>query len=440
MRLFFFAALLVGCAPTLETTVRTTQSLGVAQRCSQGPFEMHVPAFGSRWGEAVTLEARGNAVSGHATVSVDGNVVSEETFASSGPVDSSACVLSDADRASAAPAATNATNATGATSNTTSTTATNAPTVALVVAALPYSFLYRTDIVHFHREVDDWSKATTVLKRGQDVKILVWSERPLDLQGTVFVLRHAEMTAPGGDDKKWIAHLDEVKVDAEKEAKKEHAEADAKFAEAERCGAVRGADSKCHDEGFRTSTEAEAYAELQTRCEDLARKNATDQACRDDGWRNENERPHATVAVSGSPDTRAVLASEKPADRPPPPPQTETPPPKPSDNAEWIAGSYQWNGSDWVWLGGGWRVPELDRTRKLTAIAPTAPPPTRIDARPPQPIASAVWADGYWHYASGRWIWVGGHWAIPPRVGATWRASTWVPDGATLRLDPGGWR
>ncbi len=438
------SVLLVGCGPSLDQVARTTQGFAIQKRCSQGPFELHVPAFGSKWGEDVTLETRGNAVAGHASIYVDG-VKQSDTTVEGAAVDATACVLSDADR-TAVPTGT----AAQATSSVTTATPSSdgrathplSATVALLEAGVPSAWMYRTEVARYHKEVDSWDQASSVLKHGQDVKIVFWSEKPLDLQNTVFVLTHSEMVARGGNDKKWQAHLDDVKSDAEKarrdaeiESKKAQAEATLKANEQQRCAdIIQGADKKCHDEGYKTRTELVAYSELQRRCEALAKSNATDQACRDDGWRNANERPDYPQA------TTTAATQSRSADRPPPPPQTETPPPKPSTNAEWIAGSWQWSGSDWAWLSGGWRVPEQDRAQKLTATAPSAPPMARVESRPPQPIASAVWADGYWHYAAGQWVWVPGHWAVPPRTGATWRPSTWISDGVQLRLDPGGWR
>src|SRR2546430_11573971 len=94
------ASLLAGCGPSLGQVTRTTQAFAVQQKCAQGPFEVHVPAFGSTWGEDVTLEARGGAVDGHATITIDGREIASETFASGGN-GSNACMLSEADRAAA---------------------------------------------------------------------------------------------------------------------------------------------------------------------------------------------------------------------------------------------------------------------------------------------------------------------------------------------------
>jgi len=462
------AALLVGCGPSLNQVARTTQAFAVQQRCSQGPFEIHVPAFGSKWGEDVTLEARGGAIDGHSTVTIDGTKYDDRTF-SNGSVNNAACMLSDADRAAAVTGGNPVTMPDTSTHSSTTTNASmNAGSVALVPAGVPNTWVHQTQIAKYHYEVTDLSGLQSVLKRGQDIAIVFWSERPIDLQATTFVVVHSEMVAPDGD-AKWQAHLEGVKaenekkereaaaeankkqLEAEAEAKKQRLEAEAKWREEARCRAAQGADKKCHDEGYKTGAELVAYAELQRRCEDLARKNATDQVCRDDGWRNENERPesheppHVTNLALSQPappmETKTQeTKTQRAADRPPPAPQAETQPPKPSEHAEWIPGSWQWNGtSDWVWLGGGWRVPEQDRAQHLTATAPSAPPAVRVEAPSPQPIASAVWAPGYWHWNAGQWIWVPGHWAVPPRAGATWRPSTYVREGVQLRLDPGGW-
>lgn len=440
------AALLVGCGPSLSQVTRTTQAFAVQQKCAQGPFEVHVPAYGSKWGEDVTLEARGaTAIDGHATVTIDGREVGTETF-SSGGATSNACMLSDADRAAAvtggAPVTMPSTSASAPTATSTTATTTTG-NVALVPAGMPNDFATKTEIAHYHREVNEWSQAQDVLKKGQDVKIVFWSEHPLDLSTTTFVLMHGEMVPPGGDDKKWQAHLDELRSDAQKKQQEE----EAKAREQARCESTDGHDKKCADEGYKTRTERMAYADFQKRCEEMARRNATDQACREDGWRNESERPdsnepaHVTNLALATPQaTPPETKPQRPADRPPPAPQAETQPPKPSEHAEWVPGSWQWNGDhDWVWLGGGWRVPEQDRAEHKTATAPSAPPAVRVEAPPPQPIASAVWAPGYWHWNAGQWIWVAGHWAVPPRAGATWRPSTYVQEGVQLRLDPGGW-
>jgi hypothetical protein len=439
------AAFLVGCGPSLSQVTRTTQAFAVQQKCAQGPFEVHVPAYGSKWGEDVTLEARGaNAIDGHATVTIDGQEVATETF-SSGGASSNACMLSDADRAAAvtggAPVQMPSTTSTN--TNTSSSTSTSTSgNVALLPAGMPGDFATKTEIAHIHREVNDWVQAPNALKKGQDVKIVFWSEHPLDLSSITFVLTHSEMVPPGGDDKKWAAHLDDVRSDAQKKQREEEAKAN----EQTRCENLDGHDKKCADEGYKTRTERMAYADFQHRCEEMARRNATDKACRDDGWRNESERPdsneppHVTNLALAQPATTVEAKQERAADRPPPAPQTETQPPKPSEHAEWVPGSWKWNGTnDWVWLSGGWRVPEQDRAQHLTATAPSAPPAVRVEAPPPQPIASAVWAQGYWHWSGGQWIWVPGHWAMPPRAGATWRPSTYVQEGVQLRLDPGGW-
>jgi len=64
----------------------------------------------------------------------------------------------------------------------------------------------------------------------------------------------------------------------------------------------------------------------------------------------------------------------------------------------------------------------------VVADAPP-PPPTETVAVAPGP--GYVWVDGEWEW-NGRWVWVGGHWILPPRPGVVWVRGYW-------RSGPYGW-
>ncbi len=49
-----------------------------------------------------------------------------------------------------------------------------------------------------------------------------------------------------------------------------------------------------------------------------------------------------------------------------------------------------------------------------------APPPLRYEVRPPVPGPDYAWADGYWNWYGGRYVWVPGAWRRPPFAGAYW--------------------
>jgi hypothetical protein len=72
----------------------------------------------------------------------------------------------------------------------------------------------------------------------------------------------------------------------------------------------------------------------------------------------------------------------------PPPPRVETVPPPPSEQARvmyWRPGHWTWNGASWSWQEGRY----VER-----------------------PAPQAVWEPGHWvQQPSGGYVWVDGHWA-----------------------------
>jgi hypothetical protein len=73
----------------------------------------------------------------------------------------------------------------------------------------------------------------------------------------------------------------------------------------------------------------------------------------------------------------------------PPPPRVEVKPPKPSKNAAWIDGYWQ-RDREWIWSPGFWRVPEADIAAEQTVEAPIAPPPVKVEQPPPPPAAAVA--------------------------------------------------
>ncbi|HZQ50952.1 MAG TPA: YXWGXW repeat-containing protein [Bryobacteraceae bacterium] len=67
----------------------------------------------------------------------------------------------------------------------------------------------------------------------------------------------------------------------------------------------------------------------------------------------------------------------------PPPVVIEHPPVRPGPNFIWIRGFYRWDGARYVWVPGHWVVP---------------------------PRRHTVWVDGHWVHRRGGWFWVEGHW------------------------------
>ena len=426
---------LSSCGPYLAERPRASFGYQSSQRCAQGPYEFHTQTLGAKWGERVVLQqgGTGRAVGGTVEIWIDGkNVASGPVGAPTGQRDNKACKLQDAERV---PVAVGVPVTGGGGGD----VPTGVPTPPPPGPGVPPSLIevptvpgdHGTFLIGWNNQVDDWAKAKLVFKAGLDIKIVFWSDEVLDLENVSLVV--VQFTYEPSNEAKWIAKLDAEKAEREKGQAELDAKNAAKRAEDARCAGLATLDQKCRDEGWRLQGEQTA----DERCNALALNNATDAACRTIGWRNANERPNYGASTPPPP-SRPMEPQPKEPDGPPPPPQIEVKTPQPSLHAEWVPGSWKWTGFSWAWLSGGWRVPESDRVAKQTPTAPKAPPPAQVDVRPAPPMMGAVWVDGYWHW-SGGWVWVPGRWALPPQVGATWRPTVWVPEGVTVRLDPGGW-
>ena len=51
---------------------------------------------------------------------------------------------------------------------------------------------------------------------------------------------------------------------------------------------------------------------------------------------------------------------------------------------------------------------------------PPPPPPAVIYKPWAPPYRGAVWISGHNEWVNGRWVWIGGYYAYPPRPGAVW--------------------
>jgi hypothetical protein len=69
---------------------------------------------------------------------------------------------------------------------------------------------------------------------------------------------------------------------------------------------------------------------------------------------------------------------------------------------------------------------------------PPAPPMTEVVTVPPSP--SALWIPGYWAYDGARYVWVAGHWEIPPPNCHAYVAPYWAYQGGDYRYVRGYWR
>ncbi len=52
--------------------------------------------------------------------------------------------------------------------------------------------------------------------------------------------------------------------------------------------------------------------------------------------------------------------------------------------------------------------------------SPPPPPPVRVDGAWARPYRGAVWIAPHYEWINGRWVWVRGYYAYPPRHGGHW--------------------
>ncbi len=138
---------------------------------------------------------------------------------------------------------------------------------------------------------------------------------------------------------------------------------------------------------------------------------------------------------------RTTLLDSTVTTPPPPPPRRETLPPKPSKNARWIPGYWQYATGEFHWLAGMWEVPPEDVAKDLTVHAPSPPPAVRVDQPvEPRPVVTAVWTPGQWQWDGRVYVWIPGAWRVPPSREHAWQPARWsasVRGGAVFV--PGGW-
>jgi len=68
-----------------------------------------------------------------------------------------------------------------------------------------------------------------------------------------------------------------------------------------------------------------------------------------------------------------------------------------------------------------------------------APPPPPAETVIVAPGPGYVWVPGAWEW-HGRWVWVGGFWAVPPHPAAVWVDGYWVRGPYGWHREPGRWR
>ena len=108
-----------------------------------------------------------------------------------------------------------------------------------------------------------------------------------------------------------------------------------------------------------------------------------------------------------------------------PPVRAETPGTPPFSGAQWVRGDWILVNGRWVWSPGFYEGAQR-------------PPPPRAENPGVAPGPGAVWLQGYWRWELARteFVWIDGHWELPPGEGYVWIAE---PQGAGQLIIRGHW-
>ncbi len=77
-------------------------------------------------------------------------------------------------------------------------------------------------------------------------------------------------------------------------------------------------------------------------------------------------------------------------------------------------------------------VTPIREVQDTVIIAPSAPPPARVETIPPPPAATEFWRPGHWAWNNINWTWVPGEYIQRPSPQVAWQPGHWVEQ-------PNGW-
>ena len=294
---------LAACHPDVR---HTTQAFVAGEPCGQGPYEVHIKAEGKMGSEGVEVFAcTAHRIAGHVEMIADGRSVRDEAFGDG--ADNARCMAGGPIVATAADGAGG-----GGASGVGGPGARGATPVLVEQAAHDNGGLIPDDLCKAYGLPGEYlmSDTMTRMEPGGDITVKIWSDAPNDLQGVVFLVRHAISThTRAEEDKEWAAydkeHAHDPPPKPEPKPTPDHGAPPPPLAEerpAQPAGAVWVT-------GYWTWTGTQW------------------------GW------------TSGF--WRTDVAT--------PAPRLELPGPPPGEGAIWVAGSWQLRAGAWFWIGGRWR-------------------------------------------------------------------------------------
>ena len=279
--------------------------------CGQGPYDIHLRADGKMGSEGVEVIAcTAHQLAGHVEVSLAGLPMGDVAF---GDHPDNARCLAGGPIVATAPATRSATEATSSAGGPGARGATPA------LVEQPYTghggILADELCAPYHLPAQqlmiETVTTTDLLTPGSDIHVRIWSDVPDDLQGVVFLVRHAISTRTRAEERKEWADLSRAAPSRDKPARPapppDHGAPPSPLAEAR---PARPEPEAVWVPGYWTWTGA-AW-----------------------GW------------------TAGFWRDDRVAT---PAPRVEIPGPPPAPTAMWVTGTWQLRAGAWVWIGGRWR-------------------------------------------------------------------------------------
>ena len=83
-------------------------------------------------------------------------------------------------------------------------------------------------------------------------------------------------------------------------------------------------------------------------------------------------------------------------------------------------------------------IPPLPGSLEIR-IGRQAPPRVRYERRYARPSRDAVWVRGFWDWQGDNWVWIPGRWTVPEGRQARWIGPRYVREYGGYRYVPGHW-
>lgn len=298
---------LVVLAACHSDVVHTQRAFVASEPCGQGPYEVHIKAEGKMGSEGVEVWAcTAHRIAGHVEMIANGIAMRDATFGEG--ADNARCMASGPIVATAADGA----GGGGGSGTIGGPGARGATPVLVEQPAHDGGGLIPDDECKQYGLPGEYlmNDTMTRVEPGADITVKIWSDAPNDLQGVVFLVRHAISThTRAEEDKEWAQYEKEHAHDKPTPyvppPKPDHGAPPAPLAE-ERPAHPAGA---VWVSGYWTWTGREW-------------------GWTSGFWRTDIETPAPRLEVPGA---------------------------APSPTSIWVAGTWQLRAGAWVWIGGRWR-------------------------------------------------------------------------------------